>query len=169
MSKRRVDLGESARKKLIRCEVYLENISHEYTPDACLKMMKDVCEKRNKALQGYEKEEAIYQIGDTYYERNALTDIGMFMRCIKRKLKEKAVNEDYSALELYYSQQRNHFRKIRPITKKTCSSSQLPGKTSFKQAGIYNGLPWVLLCFDTAIKLNDQTKKSFCTATFGSF
>ena len=160
MSKRRVDLSVSARKKLIRCEVYLENISNEYTPASCLAMMKDVCEKRNKAIQGFEKEQAKYQIGDTYYEKNALKDIGMFMRCIKRKIKEKSVIEDYSALELYYSQQRNHFRKIRPIKKKTCSGSQLPGKTSFKQPGMYNGLPWILLCFDAASKFNDQTKPS---------
>ena len=51
--KRRVDLGVSAAKKLLRCEKYLEEQGFkEYNPKTCLEMMKNVCEKRNAALKG---------------------------------------------------------------------------------------------------------------------
>ena len=63
--KRRVDLSRSTNDKLFRCEKFLETISSEYTPESCLKMMKVVCEVRNKALQGHMKNAAAYHIGDT--------------------------------------------------------------------------------------------------------
>ena len=59
--KRRVDLSESSNNKLLRCGKFLETISTEYTPESCLKMMKEVCEVRNKALQGHMQDVAAFQ------------------------------------------------------------------------------------------------------------
>ena len=156
--KRRVDLSGSANEKLLRCEKFLATVSTEYTPESCLKMMKKVCEVRNKALQGYMKEVAAYQIGDTYYERNVTRDMALFMRCIRRKIGK--LTPEFSALELYYQQQRQIFKHLKPVKKKSCRDTQIPGKTDYNQAGIYNGLAWVLLCLDTAVKFDESTKAS---------
>ena len=55
VKKRRVDLSASAKDKPLRCEKFLETVSTEYYPESCLKMMKRVCEVRNKALQKHMK------------------------------------------------------------------------------------------------------------------
>ena len=65
--KHRADLSESANNKLLQCEKYLQTISTEYTPESCLKMM-EVCEVRNKALQGHMKDVAECNIGETNYK-----------------------------------------------------------------------------------------------------
>ena len=156
--KRRVDLSCSAKDKLLRCEKFLETVSTEYTPETCLKMMMNVCEVRNKALQGYMKDVAKYQIGNTYYERNVIRDMEIFMRCIRRKIGTLA--PQFSACELYYQQQRQIFKHLTPLKKKSCRDTQMPGKTSYNEAGIYNGLSWVLLCLDTAVNFDASTKAS---------
>ena len=133
-------------------------VSTEYTPESCLKMMKKVCEVRNKALQGHMKYFAEYQLGDTYFARNVLTDMSLFMRCIRRKI--GTLTPKFSACELYYQQQRQIFKHLKPVKKKSCRDTLIPGKTSYNQAGIYNGLAWILLCFDTATKFDKKTKAS---------
>ena len=122
-----------------------------------LKMMKEVCEVRNKALQGHMKEVATYQIGNTKYERNVTQDMSLFMRCIRRKVGKQT--PEFSACELYYRKQCQIFKHLKPITKRR-RDTELPGKTSYKGAGIYNGLSWVLLCLDTAVKFDKDTKSS---------
>ena len=82
VKKRRVDLSWLANEKLLRFEKFLETVSTEYTPESCLNMMKKVCGVRNKALQKNMKHIAEYQIGDTYYQRNVMQDMSLFMRCI---------------------------------------------------------------------------------------
>ena len=158
--KRRVDLSESSLKKLIRCEKILDDISLNYTPESCLKMLKVVCEERNRALQGHEKVRAKYHIGDTYYERDARQDIALFMRTIKRKLGGQ-LSAEYSECEMYFRQQKMYFKQLRAIKKhRSSAESRTPGKTSFNQPGVYNGLPWVLLCLDAALNFNDTTSAS---------
>ena len=127
-----------------------------------------VCKVRNKAIQGYEKDCAKYHIGDTYYERNARDDICLFMRCIRRNI-GRTIPTEYLPLELYYKQQRNHFQKIRRIRKRTYANIELPGKTSYNQAGHYNGLPWVLLCLNAAFKFDEKTKPSTLYSFFWWF
>ena len=161
--KRIVDLSGSAKNKLLRCEKFLEAISTEYTPESCLKMTKEVCEVQNKALQGHMKDVAAYHIGDTKYKRNVAQDMSLFMQCIKRKVGK--LTPEFSALELYYHQQRQISKHLKPVTKKSCRDTEIPGKTSYKQAGIYNGLAWVLLCLETAVKFDKNTKAS----TFNSY
>ena len=158
VKKRRVDLSGSAKEKLLRCEKILETVSREYNPESCLKMMKRVCEVRNKALQKHMKHLAEYQIGDTYYKRNVIQDMSLFMRCIRRKIGK--LTPDFSACELYYQQQRQIFKHLKPVRKGSCRDTKMPGKTGYNQAGIYNGLAWVLLCLDTAVKFDENTKAS---------
>ena len=165
--KRRVDLSWSALDKLLRCEKFLATVSTEYTPESCLEMMKKVCEVRNKALQGHMKDVAEQQIGDTYYERNVTQDMSVFMRCIRRKIGK--LTPEFSACELYYHQQRQIFKHLKPVRKKSCRDTLMPGKTSYNQAGIYNGLAWILLCLDTAIKFDKNTKASTLYSYFQQF
>ena len=104
--------------------------------------MRSVCEKRNAALQGTEKSvSGTYHIGDTYFERDVRYDISQFMRFINRKLNGQ-LSPDYAAYELYCHQQKTYFKKLKKVKKKRKFEECLsPGKTSFKDAGIYNGLP----------------------------
>ena len=141
MPKRRADLSESALKKLIRCENFMEKeISSDNTPEACLKLLKKVCEERNAALQGHERALAEWQMGDSYFRRDVRKDIALFMRCLKRKLGGE-LSDAYSECELYFYQQKRYFKNLRRIRKKkSAADSSCPGKTSFNQAGIYNGL-----------------------------
>ena len=142
--KRRVDLIGSANNKLLRCEKFLETISTEDTLESCLKMMKEVCEVQSKALQGHMKDFAAYQIGDSKYMQNVKQDMSLFIQCIKRKVAK--LKPEFLALKLYYHQQRQILKHLKPVTKKSCRDTEIPGKTSYKQASIYNGLDWVLLC-----------------------
>ena len=115
--KRRVDSSGSANNKLLRCENFLETISIEYTPESCLQIMKEVCEVRNKALQGNMKIVASYHIGDSKYKQNVVQDMSLFMQCIKRKVGKRT--PEFSALELYYHKQRQIFKYLKPMTKKS--------------------------------------------------
>ena len=167
VKKRRVDLSASAKDKLLRCEKFLETVSTEYYPESCLKMMKRVCEVRNKALQKHMKHLAEQQIGDAYYERNVIRDMSLFMRCIRRKIGK--LTPDFSAVELYYQQQRQIFKHLKPVRRGSCRDTMMPGKTGYNQAGIYNGLAWVLLCLDTAVKFDENTKASTLQSYFQQF
>ena len=76
---------------------------------------------------------------------------------MKRKLKER-FTDDFTEVKLYFNTQARIFRHIKKIKKRPSMDSREPGSTSFNEAGIYNGLSWVLLCFGTAMKFNDDTK-----------
>ena len=60
---------------------------------------------------------------------------------------------------LYYDKQKTYFGKLQKVTIKTLDSRE-PGKLSFNQAGKYNGLSWVIHCFDEAMRFNDETPAS---------
>ena len=136
-----MDLSESAVKKHLRCKAYLDQVSKVYTPESCLEMMKKVCEVRNKALQKHDKQLAKYCIGDTYYRRNVKADIAIFMQYIKRELNgEFPKDQDFSKLKVYVASQKKLFKNLKPLSKRSCIDADLPGKTSFNQPGIYNGL-----------------------------
>ena len=52
-TKRYVDLSHSARSKIIMYKSILNKLKlRDFKPDAVMKMLKIVCEKRNKAVQG---------------------------------------------------------------------------------------------------------------------
>ena len=78
------------------------------------------------------------------------------MRSIKRKLGEK-FTDDYMELKLYYKSQMNIFKHLKKVKKRPNPDGE-PGSTSFNDAGIYNGLTWVLLCLGTAMKFDKETK-----------
>ena len=139
--KRWVDLSESAIKKHLRCKAYLDKVAKVYTPESCLQMMKKVCEVRNKALQKHDKELAKYCIGDTYYKRDVTADIAIFMQYIRRQFNGKfPKDQDFSKLKVYVTSQKKRFKNLKPLRKRSSTDSDLPGKTSFNQPGIYNGL-----------------------------
>jgi acetyl/propionyl-CoA carboxylase alpha subunit len=92
-TKRHADLSGSSISKFNLCKNFLKNISTDYDPESCLKMMRAVCESRNKALQGREKALKKCHIGGTYYKRDVRYDISQFMRYIKRKLGGKITSE----------------------------------------------------------------------------
>ena len=145
--KRRVDLSSSRTQKLLRCDKYFDEIlkdetMKEFTPAVCLRLMTAVCEVRNKALQETEKQFARYSIGDTLFRRDARQDISLFMSALKRRIGEKSLKDkDFTALHLYMTTQRNYFKRMKPIKDVTCGDPERPGKTSYNQPGIYNGLP----------------------------
>ena len=71
--KRRVDLSESSRRKLLRYESIIANIIEEaapirkeMTPKLCMKILKYACEVRNKALQGTNVRTGKYRVGESY-------------------------------------------------------------------------------------------------------
>ena len=68
--KRRVDLSESSTKKLTRYESIIANIIKEtalirkdVTPKLYVKILKNTCEVRNKALQGTNVRTEKYHVG----------------------------------------------------------------------------------------------------------
>ena len=139
--KRLADMSGSSLKKFSLCRRFAKEISTNYDPESCLQIMRAVCEKRNKALQGPEKALAKYQMGNTYYERDVRYDISQFMRFINRQVGKK-LSSDYAAYLLYCQQQKKYFSSLRPVKKRRrCEESMYPGKTAFNEAGIYNGLP----------------------------
>ena len=84
MPKRRADLSESALKKLIRCENFMEKeISSDNTPEACLKLLKKVCEERNAALQGHERTLAEWQMDDSYFLTKFDVKLGVVIKNFK--------------------------------------------------------------------------------------
>ena len=121
--------------------------------------MTSVCEEKYKGLQKGEKQLRRFSIQeDTYFRRDAKQDINMFMTYIRRQLRDnKLENEDYSSLTLYVASQRNYFKSLKPIKDVTCADSELPGKTNYNEPAIYNGLQWVLLCFEAAMGFDDKT------------
>ena len=53
----------------------------------------------------------------------------------------------------------NIFKKLKKKKKRQKHDDE-PGNTGFNEAGIYNGLTWVLLCLGTAMKFNEETMAS---------
>ena len=128
------------------------------TPKLCMKILKHVCEVRNKALQGTEIKFRKYRVRESYYERDVLADIRGLMLAIKRPFGGELPNE-YKGCILYYDKQKTYFWKLQKVTIKTLDSRE-PGKLSFNQAGKYNGLSWVIHCFDEAMRFNDESPAS---------
>ena len=61
-------------------------IVSDFKPSSVMKMLKFVCEERNKALQGDAKINAQYQLRDCLYIRDVKADMRGFMRTIKREV-----------------------------------------------------------------------------------
>ena len=123
--KRRVDLSESSRRKLLRYESIIANIIEEaapirkeMTPKLCMKILKYACEVRNKALQGTNESTGMYHVGESYYIRDALSDIRWFMRTIKRQLGGYFPDE-YKGCQLYFEQQKTYFRQLQRVSNET--------------------------------------------------
>ena len=110
-------------------------------------------------IVGDAKEAGKFHIQSTYYARDVKADISLHMRTIKLKL-GKSFNDDFMELKLYVKTQMKVFKNLQKIKKRTGMESMEPGNTSFSEAGIYNGLPWVLLCLGRAINFNDDTMAS---------
>ena len=112
--RRKVDLSSSRTKKLLRCEKYFDEILKDavvkdYTPAVCLRLMRNVCEVRNKALQANEKQFKRFSIGGMFFRRDARQDIALFMGCLKRRLGGKFPNDKaFAPLHLYVATQRNY-------------------------------------------------------------
>ena len=163
--KRRADLSESSTRKLIMFENIIANImnetspnSLEMTPELCMKILKFACEVRNKAVHGSLERTAKYQLRDSFYVRDALADIRGLMRAIKRPF-GGTLPDEYKGCQLYYDQQKSYFGQLQRICRSELDSRE-PGKLSFNLAGKYNGLSWVVHCFDKAMLFNDETSAS---------
>ena len=140
--KRRADLSESSRRKLIMFENIIANIinetspkSSEMTPELCMKILKFACELRNKAVAGSLERTAKYRLGDSFYVRDVLADIQGFMRAIKRTF-GGTLPDEYKGCQLYYDQQKTHFGQLQRICRSELESQE-PGKLSFSLAGYY--------------------------------
>ena len=139
------------------------------TPAVCLRLMTDVGEVRNKALQDNEQLKR-FSMGDTLFRRDARQNITLFMSCIKRTQRGKIPKEKaFSPFNIYVATQRNYFKRLKPTQDVTCTDSERAVKTSRKQQGIYNGLPWVLLFVNSFC--NSTTPPPFpnCIVSFISF
>ena len=131
----REDLSESYTRKLIRYESIIANIIEEaapirkeMTPKLCMKILKYACEVRNKALQGTNVKTGKYRVGESYYIRDALSDIKWFMRTIKRQLGGEFPDE-YKCCQLYFEQQKNYFRQLERVSNETSKKRELSGGT----------------------------------------
>ena len=98
---------------------------------------------------------ATHHIGTSYYERDIKADISLFMRWIKRKI-GREFNDDYIELKMYYKSQQKIFKLLKKKKKRRRTDDE-PGNTSYSEAGIYNGLTWVLMCLGKAMMFNDET------------
>ena len=102
-------------------------------------------------------DQGTHHIGTTFYARDVKADISMFMRWIKRKIGEK-FNDDFIEVKLYHKSQMKIFKLLKKKKKrKKTNDDDEPGNTGFNEAGIYNGLTWVLLCLGTAMKFDEET------------
>ena len=163
--KRRVDLSDSSKRKLVRFEKIIANVLEEtstnkekMTPAMCLKILKYACEVRNKALQGNMVKTAEFHVRESYYTRDALADIRGFMRAIKRRMGGELTKE-YKGCQLYYDQQKTYFGQLERVPSRKLHSIE-PGKLSYNLAGKYNGLSWVVHCLDKAMSFDDDTPAS---------
>ena len=159
--KRRVDLSLSSIDKLLRCEAIMGSVSKKITPITALAMMREICEVRNKALQGnLIIAKARYSTGNAYFERDVKADLSLFMRTLRRKFKGN-LPTCYSDCMIYYKNQQKYFKNLKPIKfREEREIPRVPGNTNSTAAGVYNGLPWVVHCLDTALSFNNQTSAS---------
>ena len=132
---KRVDLSKSFTKKLIMYERIIANIIQEaapirkeMTPKLCMKIMKYACEVRNKALQGTSLRTGKYHVGESYYIRDALSDIRWFMRTIKRQLGGELPDE-YESCQLYFDQQETYFKQLERVSFLQSIKMELAGGT----------------------------------------
>ena len=140
--RRRADLSESLRIKLIMLENIIANIINETSPKSlekttklCVKILKFSCKVRNKAVHGSLERTEKYQLRDYFYVRDVLADIRGSMRAIKRPF-GGTLHDDYRGCQLYYDQQKTNFGQLQRI-RRSKLESQEPGKLSFSVAGYY--------------------------------
>ena len=140
--KRRADLSESSRRKLIMFENIIANImnetspkSLEMTPELCMKILKFACEVRNKAVHESMERTAKYQLRDSFYARDVLADIRGFMRAIKRPF-GGTLPDEYKCCQLYYDKQKTFFGQLQRICRSELESQE-PVKLGFSVADCY--------------------------------
>ena len=128
------DLSESFKRMLISFERISANIIdkaspiRKMTPKLCMKILKYACGVRNKALQGTNVRTGKYPVGESYYIRDALSDIKWFMQTIKRQLGDEFPDE-YKCCQLYFEQQKNYFRQLERVSNETSKKRELAGGT----------------------------------------
>ena len=183
---RRVDLGESGIKRVLFYENIIRKVlktleapevpikestqacskrvsaKHQspeppikLTPKSCLEVLKYVAEVRNAALTGEEESRGDYKLRESYFARDVNADLGWMMRVIKRLFNGKLPSE-FKGCQLYYENQRAIFKQLKKAKRKVVGSLE-PGKLSYKQPGKYNGIAWMIQCFDAAIAFDEKT------------
>ena len=154
--KRRVDLGVSSTKSFNYYEEIIASKTKELTPQSCLMVLKYAAEERNKALQGAKrKSTGEFRLGDSYFKRNVSDDLSWFMRVFKRNF-DGTLPPEFKCCEMYYAKQRRIFKRLKRV-KRNVDQLEGPGKTAYNLPGKYNGLSWVIHCFDSAMAFNKDT------------
>lgn len=167
--KRKADLSTSSIYKLRRCEGIMSKVSNKINPITALEMMRQICEVRNKALQGSMIKKARYCVRNSYFERDARADLSLFMRTLRRKFKGK-LPKCYNDCMIYYRKQQKYFKDLKPVRFNIDRvTPRIPSNTSRTQAGIYNGLPWVIHCLETALGFDSKTSASSLYSYFWWF
>ena len=170
MLKREADLSVSATKRIKFYEAIIAKVTKELyppnklNPDSCLKVLKYVSEVRNAALQGPEVSRAKYQLRESFFIRGVTVDLEWMMRVIKRRFKGK-LPPAYKCCQLYYDNQRAIFKQLKRVKRKVFESQE-PGKLSNKLPGKYNGLAWVIHCFDCALFFGRDTPAAILYSYF---
>ena len=193
--KRRVDLGESGInrvlfyekiiRKILRTQPAREAAMNETTqsflkvvdakhqsieppiqlnPKTCLEILKYVAEVRNAALTGEEESRGEYKLRESYFERDINADLGWMMRVIKRFF-NGTLPEEFKGSQLYYEKQRAIFKQLKKVKRKAVGSQE-PGKLSYKQPGQYNGIAWIIQCFDAALSFDKETSAAVLHSYF---
>ena len=161
MLKREADLSVSAAKRILFYEAIIAKVTkeldppNELNPHSCLKVLKYVSEVRNAAQQGPEISRAKYQQRESFFIRDVNADLEWMMRVIKRRYNGK-LPPAYKCCQLYYDNQRAIFKQLKRVKRHVFESKE-PGKLSYKLPGKYNGLAWVIHCFDCAVSFDIET------------
>ena len=193
--KRRVDLGDSGIKRVLFYETIIRKVLRslpeleagmketsqsflkgvddkhqsllppiELNPKSCLEILKYVAEVRNAALTGEEESRGEYMLRGSYFERDVNADLAWMMRVIKRFF-NGSLPDEFKGCELYYENQRAIFKQLKKTKRKSMVSLE-PGKLSYKQPGKYNGLAWVIQCFDAALSFDKETSAAVLHSFF---
>ena len=139
----------------------------DFKPDAVMKILKFVYEKRNKAVQGEAKSNAVQKLRGCLYIRDVRADMKVFMHTIKREVGGAFSGDDDECL-LYQKMQKKYFKGLKRI-QKSKTSSLSPGKTSYNQPGKFYGLTWIITCIDKALTFNKDTSASILYSYFWWF
>ena len=143
--KQRADLSVSSYRKLMMFDEIITNILDEtstnkkkMTPTMWMKILKYICEIRNKALQGTMLRCDKFKIKESYFIRDALADIRWIMRAIKRQMGGELTME-YKGCQLYYDQQKTNFGQLERIPNRMLDLIE-PARLSFNQAIVLKSL-----------------------------